>query len=130
MVAWPSCPPFVLTIEPGTTVFGDPNIEPLTSSVGTLVIPPGARIAAVGEKDKPIVFTSAKTMGAKYAADGGIGAGDWGGIYIFGEAPTNSATGTSVKAGLEPWAGFGGAKTDSNIAVRQGPFQSALESTQ
>lgn len=65
-----------LTIEPGTTIRGDLETK------GTLVIQPGARLRAVGTKDRPIVFTSAAEPGMKRQ-------GDWGGIILLGEAPTN-----------------------------------------
>ena len=66
----------VLTVEPGTVVHGE------TSSKGALVITKGSKIIADGTKDKPIVFTSDATAPKR---------GDWGGVVICGNAPTNAS---------------------------------------
>ena len=65
-----------LTIPPGTVVRGE------TSSKGALVITRGSKIIADGTKDKPIIFTSDATTPKR---------GDWGGVVICGNAPTNSS---------------------------------------
>lgn len=107
--------PATLTIEPNTTIYGDTTVDPATSGLGTLLITAAAKIMAVGEQDKPIVFTSAKKLGGKYAGDGAVvEAGDWGGVYIMGEAPVNTPTQTSTKAAFKERGVFGGAKTSSN----------------
>jgi len=64
----------VLTIEPGTVIMGD------SESKATLTISKGAKIVAEGTLTDPIVFTSNKSFKK---------AGDWGGIIILGDAPTN-----------------------------------------
>jgi hypothetical protein len=107
-------PPFTATISAGTTLYGDTRLDVTTNSLGTLVVPPGSRIVATGTADKPVVFTSAKKLGAAYATDGGIGSGDWGGIFIFGEAPVNTPSGTSLKPALAPWGQFGGTKPNND----------------
>ena len=61
-----------LTIEPGTTVKG------LGGSA--LVIEKDAMLMADGTADAPIVFTSNSTSPAR---------GDWGGLVLLGDAPTN-----------------------------------------
>jgi hypothetical protein len=66
-----------LTILPGTNVLGD------SSSV--LTITRGAKINAVGTKERPIVFTSKQPAGQKTA-------GFWGGLIILGNAPINVNT--------------------------------------
>jgi|GEM_PF-1949324 len=108
-------PPFTFTITAGTTVYGSADIDPATNSQGTLVVPPGSRLVALGKPDAPIVFTSAKKK-AQFAntGDGGVGAGDWGGIFILGEAPVNVETGKGNKAGLGPWGQFGGTKPNND----------------
>lgn len=63
-----------LTIEPGTVIMGD------NESKASLIITKGASIVANGLETDPIVFTSNKTVRK---------AGDWGGIIILGDAPTN-----------------------------------------
>lgn len=65
-----------LTIQPGTIIHGE------TSSKGALVITRGSKIIADGTKDKPIVFTSDANTPKR---------GDWGGLVICGNAPTNSS---------------------------------------
>jgi hypothetical protein len=71
--------PAVLTIRPGTTI--------LMNSDASLIIRPGAKIMAVGERSSPIVFTSAQP----YLTDGGVAPqrGDWGSVAIVGRAPGN-----------------------------------------
>lgn len=72
-----------LTIEPGTTVYGE------SATNGLLVITRGARIVAEGTVDAPIRFTSDQPEGSRAR-------GDWGGLAINGRAPINACTdGTS-----------------------------------
>src|SRR5262249_30814461 len=66
-----------LTIEKGTTIYGD------EATKGTLVVQPGGRIVAEGTASEPIVFTSENTPG------GNAKPGDWGGLIVLGQAPTN-----------------------------------------
>lgn len=66
----------VLTIEPGTKIVGE------TGKNGGLIICRSAKIIADGTAEKPIVFTS------EAAAPKG---GDWAGLVILGNAPTNSS---------------------------------------
>jgi len=66
-----------LTIEKGTTLYGD------TATKGALVIQPGGRIVAAGSAEQPIVFTSENTPA------GTARPGDWGGLIVLGNAPTN-----------------------------------------
>jgi hypothetical protein len=63
-----------LTIEPGTVIMGD------FESKASLIITKGASIVANGLETDPIVFTSNRAVKK---------AGDWGGIIILGDAPTN-----------------------------------------
>lgn len=67
----------VLTIQPGTTIMGAPG-----TPSGTLIVTRGARLEAVGTADEPIVFTSTNTPGTREPSD-------WGGIVLFGAAPSN-----------------------------------------
>jgi hypothetical protein len=66
-----------LTIEKGTTLYGD------TATKGTLVVQPGGRLVATGTAEQPIVFTSENTPA------GTARPGDWGGLIVLGNAPTN-----------------------------------------
>lgn len=65
-----------LSIPEGTILKSD------ISQKGALIIERGARIEALGSPTKPIVFTSGKPAGSRLR-------GDWGGIIILGNAPTN-----------------------------------------
>lgn len=72
-----------LTIEPGTTILMKTFDDTRSSR---LAITQGSRINAVGTKDAPIVFTSDRTL------NGTADWEDWGGIFVYGKAPTNQAS--------------------------------------
>ena len=72
--------PTVLTVEPGTSVYGE------TAQISMLVITRGSQIVANGTAQAPIVFTSAKEVGQRSR-------GDWGGIILNGRATTNACFG-------------------------------------
>ena len=76
-----------LTIEPGTTIYGE------SATNGMLVINRGAKIMAEGTKDAPIVFTSSKEEGNRAR-------GDWGGLVINGNATINACS-DDAAAGCE-----------------------------
>ncbi len=79
-----------LTIEPGTVIIGDFKTK------GSLTISKGSKIIAKGSSTDPIIFTSSKIIKKP---------GDWGGIFILGEAPTNKFDGeASLNYGLMPSA--------------------------
>jgi len=65
-----------LTIEPGTKVVGE------TGKNGGLIITRSSKIIAEGTVDKPIVFTSEAATPQR---------GDWAGVVILGNAPTNAS---------------------------------------
>ena len=93
-----------LTIEPGTVIIGD------AESKAALIITKGASIIAEGTETDPIVFTSNKSVRK---------AGDWGGILILGDAPTNKFGNTSsVNLDLDvAFASFGGNTPNSNSGI-------------
>ena len=72
-----------LTIDPGTVIIGDSKTK------GSLTITKGAKIIADGLETDPIVFTSGKSVKR---------AGDWGGVTILGDAPTNKFGNGSIAA--------------------------------
>ena len=82
-----------LTIESGTIIKGD------LANKGSLIIKPGAKLNAVGTAAQPIVFTSNQPAGARAP-------GDWGGVILVGNAPTNRTAVTNVEGGVA--ATFGG----------------------
>ncbi|TGD57632.1 hypothetical protein [Flavobacterium humi] len=90
-----------LTIEPGTVIRGD------YSTSGTLVITKGSKIVAIGNETDPIVFTSNKAASERRA-------GDWGGLVLMGDSPTNDFTGR-LDFNLEPkYNVYGGTNEDGD----------------
>jgi len=82
----------ILTIEPGTVVYGDKRTK------GTLVIDKGGRIIANGTVNEPIVFTSNQEEGVRDR-------GDWGGLVILGRANCNQEN--PAIEGITPSVVFG-----------------------
>jgi hypothetical protein len=102
----------ILTIEPGTKIVGE------SGKNGALIICRGAKIIADGTADKPIVFTSEAAVPQR---------GDWAGVVILGNAPTNSSfNGTAgigeIEGGINNSDGLGlyGLGTSSNVADNSG----------
>jgi len=91
----------VLTIEPGTVVYGE------SSTRGMLVVTRGSKIEAEGTADNPIVFTSSK-------AEGERARGDWGGVIINGRAPVNGCDESPCESFGEGGTGFYGADQDDD----------------
>ena len=74
----------VLTIEPGTKIVGGKGKN------GGLVITRSCKIMADGTVEKPIVFTSEEATPQR---------GDWSGLVILGNAPTNASFNGQVGVG-------------------------------
>ncbi|TGV04869.1 hypothetical protein [Flavivirga rizhaonensis] len=98
-----------LTIEPGTVIIGD------WESKASLTIAKGATIMAEGLDTDPIVFTSNRSVKK---------AGDWGGIILLGDAPTNkfgNGSVASMYANLDQSSyghtNYGGKNIKSNSGV-------------
>lgn len=101
----PAAAPTTLTIEPGTTIFGD------TATLSFLLITRGSRILAEGTRDAPIVFTSA-------ADEGSRARGQWGGVVVNGQAPVNGCAGDPCTLQGEAGTGtYGGAVADDDSGV-------------
>ncbi|BFG70410.1 hypothetical protein KACHI17_12910 [Sediminibacterium sp. KACHI17] len=82
-----------LTIEAGTTIKSDKTEK------GALCIERGGKIQANGTVDKPIVMTSGQDAGSRAP-------GDWGGLIILGNAPTNRSSTPVIEGGLDrPYGG-------------------------
>lgn len=92
-----------LTIDPGTVILGD------KATKACLVIERGAKINAEGTVTKPIVFTSAQPKGSRSY-------GDWGGIIILGDAPTNKPTNTIIE-GINNAPSYGGTNANDNSGI-------------
>lgn len=96
-----------LTIEPGTVIIGDFKTN------GALIISKGSKIMAEGLETDPIIFTSNRSVKKE---------GDWGGIFILGDAPINKfGNASSVNYGLRPSSfeniSYGGNNSESNSGV-------------
>ncbi len=72
--------PAILTVEPGTVIFGDKQL------LGTLSVQRGSKLIANGTPLMPIIMTSAFRVGERTS-------GDWGGLVLNGYAPVGSETG-------------------------------------
>ena len=96
-----------LTIEPGTVIIGDFKTK------GSLTISRGSKIIANGSQTDPIVFTSSRTDKKQ---------GDWGGLFILGNAPINTLSNVSaLNYGLRPsstaYINYGGNDPYSNSGI-------------
>ncbi|MBK9481493.1 MAG: T9SS type A sorting domain-containing protein [Bacteroidetes bacterium] len=88
-----------LTIAPGTVIKGD-----FSAAGSALIVTRGAKIYAIGEPTRPIVFTSSQTPGNRST-------GDWGGLVIAGNAKVNVPGGMGTFEGgnlANPNVGGGG----------------------
>lgn len=89
-----------LTIDSGVVIKGDKNTK------GTLIVERGAKIYANGTKNHPVVFTSAQPIGQRTY-------GDWGGLVLCGNAPTNWTAGQAQVEG-GPRSFYGGTDPHDN----------------
>ena len=88
-----------LTIEAGTKIVSD------VTEKGALCIERGAKIYANGTADQPIIFTSGQSSPKP---------GDWGGLIILGNAPTNKPNPT-IEGGVG--RSYGGVDENDNSGV-------------
>jgi hypothetical protein len=97
--------PAVLTIEPGTVIYGG-------DTQAALFITHGARIIADGTAMRPIVFTSPQKVGSRAQRD-------WGSLIVLGNAPINEPGGQAVLEGLpsQPQYTFGGSTPTENSGI-------------
>ena len=102
----------ILTIEPGTKIVGELNKN------GALIICRGAKIIADGTATSPIIFTSEAATPQR---------GDWAGLVILGQAPTNNSFNGidgigEIEGGINNSDGLGlyGLGLSSNIADNSG----------
>lgn len=96
-----------LTIEPGTVILGDFDTK------GSLVISNGSKIIAEGLETDPIIFTSNRSVKKQ---------GDWGGIFILGDAPINKfGNESAIDYGMRPNSykslSYGGTNPSSNSGI-------------
>ncbi|WP_431134089.1 hypothetical protein [Psychroserpens mesophilus] len=96
-----------LTIEPGTIILGDFKTK------GSLTITNGSKLIANGTHTDPIVFTSGRSLKKP---------GDWGGLFILGDAPTNKfgnedALNYGLATSNSKAISYGGENIDSNSGI-------------
>ncbi len=96
-----------LSIEAGTLILGD------YKSKASLVISNGSKIIAEGTQTDPIVFSSNRDVKKK---------GDWGGIFILGDAPVNKVGETweldyGLNAPSSEILSYGGCDEASNSGI-------------
>jgi hypothetical protein len=93
----------VLNIPAGTTLVGISTVSAGTYSPGALVVARGGKLNCEGSATNPIVFTSYNLVDKNpltYAAPG-----DFGGIVLIGDAPSNRPAGTTIE-GVPTTGGF------------------------
>lgn len=90
-----------LTIEPGTTLFGE------GATNGALIVAQGGKLIANGRADRPIVFTSD-------ALEDQRDRGQWGGLIINGRAPVNTG---AIAQGEGDTGSYGGSDPADNSGI-------------
>ena len=99
-----------LSIEPGTVIFGQ-------SGNDYLVVHRDAKIMAEGTKSQPIIMTSLQDVKGEDTT-----AGQWGGVVILGNAPSNKCPSDGSDCalqveGVEEGAVFGGSDWEDDSGV-------------
>jgi len=79
-----------------------------TIQKGALIIEKNSRLYAEGNAVEPIIFTSGKAPGARKP-------GDWGGIVLLGNAPTNRSTTPIIEGGIN--SEYGGSVVGDNSGI-------------
>lgn len=77
----------ILTFAAGSVIVSD------TVNKGALIVERNSKLMAAGTATEPIVFTSGKAPGKRTP-------GDWGGIILLGNAPTNRTTEPTIEGGV------------------------------
>ncbi|MEY8760264.1 hypothetical protein [Chryseobacterium tongliaoense] len=103
-----------LTILPGTFIKGKRDSDYGPS--GVLIISKRAKINAVGTEAQPIVFTSYRLLDGN--EDTTASPGDFGGVIILGQAPTNLTSDPGIEGfiGSTPYK-FGGYSSNDNSGI-------------
>lgn len=90
-----------LRIDTGVVVFGE------ASTNGTLIVQKGGQLLVEGTPEMPVIFTSDQEPGSRNP-------GDWGGIIICGNAPTNLNGGSGGLVNNIPGTEFGGSTPEES----------------
>ncbi|HCY90663.1 MAG TPA: hypothetical protein DHV17_10435 [Chitinophagaceae bacterium] len=81
-----------------------------TVQKGALIVERNSRLFAEGTETEPIIFTSGKAPGSRTP-------GDWGGIVLLGNAPTNRSTTPIIEGGINSQYG-GNIPTDNSGVLK------------
>ena len=96
-----------LIVPAGTVVRGRANTGATPKEYATVVVERGGKIELQGTETNPVVFTSAKTTRDR---------GDWGGIFIAGNAPNNQGASIQME-------GFNNISFDNQLAFHGGTVE-------
>ncbi|UZT98077.1 hypothetical protein ODZ84_00465 [Chryseobacterium fluminis] len=102
-----------LTIQPGTFIKAKPNA--IGEGSGILVVTKTGKINATGTESQPIIFTSYRLLDGN--EDTTAVPGDFGGVVILGDAPTNVPTTTTVEGLTGSDYYFGGSNAAHNAGI-------------
>lgn len=102
-----------LTIQPGTFIKAKPNAAGEGS--GILVITKTGKINATGTESQPIVFTSYRLLDGD--EDTTASPGDFGGVILLGDAPTNVPATTTIEGLTGSDYYFGGSNPSHNAGI-------------
>ena len=91
-----------LTIAPGSVIKSD------VAEKGALIVERNSQLIADGTAAKPIVFTSGRPVGQRNP-------GDWGGIILLGNAPTNRTSEPTIEGGVG--RAYGGTVATDNSGI-------------
>ncbi len=91
-----------LKFAPGTIIISD------SVNKGALIIEQNSRLFAEGTATEPIIFTTGKAANTRKP-------GDWGGIVLLGNAPTNRSTPPIIEGGIN--ATYGGSVAGDNSGI-------------
>lgn len=95
-----------LVIPAGTLIRAEGDVNATPANYSTIVVERGGMIDIQGTKDKPVVFTSNKAVGARER-------GDWGGIVICGKGKNNQGNDIQIE-------GFNNVTFDNALAKHGG----------
>ncbi len=91
-----------LRIAAGSVIVSD------VTNKGALIVERNSKLFAEGTATEPIVFTSGKPAGSRTP-------GDWGGIILLGNGPTNRSTEPVIEGGVN--AKYGGTVSSDNSGI-------------
>ena len=98
-----------LVVPAGTVVRGRANTGATPKEYATVVVERGGKIELQGTETNPVVFTSAKAIGSRDR-------GDWGGIFIAGNAPNNQGADVQME-------GFNNVSFDNKLSFYGGTIE-------